>query len=201
MSGDVELNPGPDSSRLVPHNISIVNLNVNSLRFKTDLISTELCGHDIICITESRLDNTVNNANLCIDNFQNPEPFRKDRISNTGSGLLVYIRDNLFAKRRPDLEIAELESLCIEICNNSKKFLLVCIYRPPNARAISWDHIDSLFDKCIESDLDCIFLGDINVDVLTISNSHKFSRSCERLGLKNVVQEPTRITPTSSVLR
>jgi hypothetical protein len=50
--------PGPlsNNSRCELCNISIVNMNVNSLLNKTELISTELGDHDIICITESRLN-------------------------------------------------------------------------------------------------------------------------------------------------
>ena len=44
------------------------------------------------------------------------------------------------------------------------------------------------------------FFGDINVDLITISNNHKFSQSCQRLGLENVILEPTRITSSSSTL-
>jgi hypothetical protein len=65
----------------------------------------------------------------------------------------------------------------------------------------SWDYIDNLFDKCVDSGIsNCIFLGDINVDLVTIGNNHKCARSCQRLGLDNVIHEPTRITSSSSTL-
>ena len=65
----------------------------------------------------------------------------------------------------------------------------------------SWDYIDNLFDKCVDSGIsNCIFLGDINVDLITIGNNHKFARSWQRLGLANVIHEPTRITSSSSTL-
>ena len=45
----------------------------------------------------------------------------------------------------------------------------MCLYRPPNARVSSWDYIDNLFDKCVDSGIsNCVFLGDINVDLITI---------------------------------
>jgi hypothetical protein len=74
---------------------------------------------------------------------------------------------------------------------DNRKFVLVCLYRPPNARVSSWDYIDNLFDKCVDSGIsNCIFLGDIIVDLITIGNNHKFTRSCQRLGLENVIHEP-----------
>jgi hypothetical protein len=38
------------------------------------------------------------------------------------------------------------------------------------------------------------------IDLITIGNNHKFTRSCQRLGLENVIHEPTRITSSSSTL-
>jgi hypothetical protein len=53
--------------------------------------------------------------------------------------------------RRLDLEVPEVESVCLEIFADNRKFVLVCLYRPPNARVSSWDYIDNLFDKCVDS--------------------------------------------------
>jgi hypothetical protein len=88
-------------------------MNVNSLRNKTKLISTELGNHDIICITESRLNNTVSSSDITIDNFINPEAFRKDRLTDSGGGILIYIyiRNTLLGRRRLDLEVPEVESV------------------------------------------------------------------------------------------
>ena len=69
MCLDVQSNPGPDNLRHVLRNISFVNLNVNSLRNKTDLIFNELGDHDIICIPETRLNNSICSSDLCLDNF------------------------------------------------------------------------------------------------------------------------------------
>jgi hypothetical protein len=129
MCLDVQSNPGPDNSRHVLRNISIVNLNVNPLRNKIDLIFNELGGHDIICITETRLNNSICSSDLCLDNFLNSNGFRKDRQTDHGGGILIYVRNNMIAKRRLDLESNDIESICVEITsNNNKMFLVVCIY-------------------------------------------------------------------------
>jgi len=98
MCLDVQSNPGPDNLRHVLRNISIVNLNVNSLRNKTDLIFNELGDHDINCITETRLNNSICSSDLCLDNFLNPNDFRKDRQTDHGGGILIYVRNNMIAK-------------------------------------------------------------------------------------------------------
>ena len=71
LGNDIHVNPGPNVSRFSHNNISIVNLNVNSVRHKTDLISAELGEHDIICLTESKHDDSINSNNICIDNYHN----------------------------------------------------------------------------------------------------------------------------------
>ena len=196
MCFDVQSNPEPDNSRHVLRNISIVNLSVNSLRNKTDLIFNELGDHDIICITETSLNNYICSSDLCLDNFLNPNDFRKDRQTDHGGGILIYVRNNMIAKRRLDIE-----SICVEITsNNNKKFLVVCIYRPPIYRAISWSHIESLLYNCTNTELDLIFLGDVNLDLLSCSDNHHFLLTTLKYGLHNVIHEPTRITPTSSTL-
>ena len=115
LCNDIHPNPGPlsNNSRCELRNISIVNMNVNSLRNKTELISTELGDHDIICITESRLNNTVSSSDITIDNFINPEAFRKVRLTDSGGGILIYIRNTLLGRRRLDLEVPEVESVCL----------------------------------------------------------------------------------------
>ena len=65
LAGDLELNPGPHDSPLdVSHNIkdlSLCHINVQSLVHKVDLVAVELSCHDIITISETWLDNSINN--------------------------------------------------------------------------------------------------------------------------------------------
>ena len=107
----------------------------------------------------------------------------------------------MIAKRRLDLESNDIESICVEITShNNKKFLVVCFYRPPNSRVISWSHIKSLLDNCANTELDLIFLGDINIDLLNCSDNHHFLLKTLKCGLHNVRHEFTRITRISSTL-
>jgi hypothetical protein len=42
--------------------------------------------------------------------------------------LLIYIRNTLPGRRRLDLEVPEVESVCLEIFADNIIFLLVCLY-------------------------------------------------------------------------
>jgi len=50
LSGDIELNPGPDYKAL-----SVLHLNVRSIRNKLDYVASNLCNFDILCFTETHL--------------------------------------------------------------------------------------------------------------------------------------------------
>ncbi|CAG2253818.1 unnamed protein product [Mytilus edulis] len=200
MHNDIEQNPGPNSSRYNYQNIQIAGINVNSLRYKTDLIHSELGECDVICVSETKLKANVGSTDLVMPNFYNPDLFRKDRSTDGGGGILIYVRDSLHCKRRSDLEIAELESVCVEITTKTGRFLVVCFYRPPNAPVTSLDHFENLLDNVIDTDKNVILLGDLNIDLLKASPTSRISRICERYGIENVVKEPTRITSSTATL-
>ena len=74
---DVQPNLGPQAniSRYELRNIGIVNLNVNSLRNKVDLIGAELGNYDVICISESKLNPNIKSSDLFFANFFDPNLF------------------------------------------------------------------------------------------------------------------------------
>ena len=62
-----------------------------------------------------------------IDGFQTP--FRKDNDTNGGGGIIVYVRDNINAKRREDLETNGISCLWLEISPvRGKSFLVGNMY-------------------------------------------------------------------------
>ena len=56
LSGDVDLTPGPQVSEYC---LSILHSNIHSIRNKTDYIMDHFLDFDILCFTESHLDNNV----------------------------------------------------------------------------------------------------------------------------------------------
>ena len=135
LSGDVEVNPGPDSVESstdssnilssaslhsLSNHLSILHLNIQSLLPKIDLIQCETIAHDILIFTESWLKPTINDGSIHIENFL--PPFRTDRCESPGGGVIAYVRDTLFCKRRTDLEIRGVEGLWLEINIKAKRF-------------------------------------------------------------------------------
>lgn len=89
--------------------IKIAHSNINSIRNKLDHISSELSDYDIICISESKLDDSISDNKLGIEGYR--LPLRKDRITNSGGGLVMYIKNQIHVKRRHDLEDTNTENL------------------------------------------------------------------------------------------
>lgn len=99
LSGDVESNPGPNSQ--TEHSISILHCNIRSIRSKLEYILNNFCDYDLLCFTETHLDDSVTDEAVYLSlNFD--VPYRKDRSCH-GGGILVYINSCLIHKRRTDL--------------------------------------------------------------------------------------------------
>ena len=139
----IERNPGPASQlsdtsfssssvkqQIIEDKFSIVHYNVQSLANKINLIESELRNFDVICISETWLDDRTSDEDIRIDNLK---LFRRDRPGDHHGGICVYIRTNLFSKRRDDLELPNVECIWVEISIRKKKQLIGIFYRPPNS--------------------------------------------------------------------
>ena len=112
-------------------------------------------------------------------------------------GVAAWVSDRLVAKRRLDLEIADLEAMWLEIRSQNNVFLLCTIYRPPNSRVIFCDHIQEMLDKVKSRNIhNIIITGDLNADDNT-RNGAKLAFFTNINHLTYHVSGPTRITRTT----
>ena len=95
LSGDIEMNPGPDN--IYEHSVSILHSNIRSIRNKIDYIIDNFSDFECLCFTETHLDDNLENLNICLTS-EFGIPYRKDR-TNHGGGILVYVKNNLIHKR------------------------------------------------------------------------------------------------------
>ena len=86
-AGDIEINPGPSKLRF----IRICHINIRSLckdkMWALKIISNQ---YDIITLSETHLEPTINYDHLKLDGFH--DILRRDRKKG-GGGVAVYIRD------------------------------------------------------------------------------------------------------------
>ena len=179
----------------------IGHINTQGLGNKLDQVKLLLSQNQIqiLCLSETKLKDVHPDSFFEINGYQ--KPFHKDRKHNAGDGILVYVKNGVSCKRRPDLENEQLECIWIEIKPvKSKAFLVGHTYRPPNS-GIIWNEI---FENCLENVLreekEMYLLGDINRDLLNSQINKAWSDYIEPFGLTQLVSEATRVTPESSTL-
>ena len=181
----------------------LASLNVNKLSTHIDEIRILLAGKclDVLAIQETKLDVANNNSDFYICGY---ELIRRDRLSDAGRGICFYIKSTINFSVQTDLNIDELESLCIKIHKpNSKPFIVVNWYRPPNSPIIGlFSHLENLIARLDLTNLEFFLLGDRNVDMASTNynNVRQLTNIADIYGLHQLISEPTLITDKSSTL-
>ena len=89
----------------------IGHINVQGLGNKFDQIKLMLNSNQnqiqILGLSETKLKDIHVDSFFEVNGYQ--KPFRRDRKQNSGGGLLVYVKNEVSCKRRPDLESEQLE--------------------------------------------------------------------------------------------
>ncbi len=141
-------------------------LNIVTLPSKIDEIrhSVHSKNIDLIAFNETRLDLSISDGLIHLDGY---EVVRKDRSRN-GGGVCIYLRSSIGNyKIRSDLIPPELEAVCLEITKPpSKPFIVTTIYRPPNANADFFDHLEKLIKQIHDENKEMYILGDLNCNLL-----------------------------------
>ena len=215
-SGDVHPNPGPpvstsstnDTSATTTmsatifdslpfnHNLSFVHYNVQSIYTKLELLQAELTEFDILAFSETWLNHSVDTDDLILESYQSPE--RKDRGDNHG-GVIIYVKEGIYNKRRNDLEIQDLEAIWIEVANTRKHILFGLFYRPPNSNANYYSMIEDSLSLAVDTNIsDIIVTGDFNFNLLNPRSSTKISSLCTQFSFFQAIEQPTHFTENSS---
>lgn len=117
------------------------------------------------------------------------------------------MHDHLKFKRREDLEVESIEIICLELQLSNKSILLSLVYRPPDNDSLSvntWlHHMENVLSQAYSENKPIVLTGDFNIDLLKDSGStlkEDWASICENIELTQVIEEPTRVTETSSTL-
>ena len=147
----------------------IIHLNSRSIKSKIDLIAAESNQFDNITVFETWLSQTYTNSSIHLTNFH--PPIRRDRPNDPHGGVVIYVKNDLFCKPRPDLQVNGLEAVWVETKINYDSLLVGSFYRPLNFRANCWELIsDSIkANNCV---VKFIILGDFNTDFFSNPSQH-----------------------------
>ena len=133
ISLDISNGAPIDTSKFI-----VVNYNINSIlregRIEELIETCNTMNISVLCITESKLDETVSVNKILLPGFH--EPIRRDRILNgkpsKSGGCLIYIKESLLFEHKIYWQEEYFEHFWVNIIINKKKFAVNCLYRPPN---------------------------------------------------------------------
>jgi len=97
-----------------------------------------------------------------------------------------------------------LEYTCIKICKpNSKPFFVATWYRPPNTPINIFNAFETFVGRTDCGGEEFYILGDINCDVLAYpldGHTKALNQICDVYQLFQMINKPTRVTPSTSTL-
>ena len=207
----IEPNPGPisensvnsstlsvsfDDLNAIKNTFSVVHFNIQSISDKLDIIESEFCNFDIICLTETWLDQRTSNNTLSLNEYN---LHRRDRVGDNHGGICVYATQNIYSRRRYDIERPNIECVWIEASVHNKKILIGTFYRPPNSAQEVLSSIEDSISLAFDTNIQHILItGDFNLDILKQSSHKKVLDLCQHFSLDQLINEPTHHTESSS---
>ena len=156
----------------------------------------------IFGLTETHMNASISDNELEIDGYT---IIRRDCLSGSGGGVMCYVRNDLNWQRRQDLEVAEVESICIELfITKSSPIIVMIMYKPPDSSSyLHQNFTESLRDVISISaneNKELIVTGDLNCDYLVPEDHKTIKQVFKGSGMKRVINSPTRITLHSHTL-
>ena len=114
-------------------------------------------------------------------------PYRVDR-SSKGSGLLLYIRDDIPSKILTYNSNCDIETLLDEINLRKRRWLLYGSYNPRKSQiSHHLECLNSLLDEYSRKCENYVFIGDFSVN----TSDSSVKEFCSWNGLKNLINQPT----------
>ena len=165
MSGDVEINPGPDHSTF---NFCSLNLNSICARNFTRVSLIEaynsVYNYDLIGIVETHLDSTVDESKLDLTGYSFLKSNHPNNVKRGGVGF--YVKDSFPATSRPDL-VTLPECIVCEVQLDKKKYFFTVLYRSPSQSQTEFQDFMNNFELMLskmsgENPYCVIITGDFN---------------------------------------
>lgn len=183
--------------------LKIVHFNTQSLynkfeEFRQCILDLD---YDVIAITESWLNDNISDEMI---NLQGYALVRRDRITETrGGGIMLYVRIGLsFVTLPSDRSKVAIEQQWIKISLKEDVVVVGNIYRRQEFSSTDFlDALESMISYSISISNNIIIVGDLNINLLASTPlAVRLLSLLNTTGLKQLVNEPTRITPHSSSL-
>ena len=205
FSGDVETNPGPDTLDFCSWNLNSIT-SYDFLRVSLIEAYNSVYKYDMIGITETHLDSTVDNDRLSPDGYSFMRNDHPQNVKRGGVGL--YIKETLPSKERSDL-VTLPECIICEIQLNRRKCFFVVVYRSPSQDQGQFDNFMINFELMLskmhaENPYCVIITGDFNCrstqwweSDIENNEGKLFEPLTADIGLHQLISEPTHLMGSS----
>ena len=163
--------------------------NIRSLIGKIDELSATVLttNPDVVCITESWLDNKVDSTSVSLPGYFT---FRKDRSDRRGGGVVIFARHSIcchnispssFSRDDVELIIIDLESFNLYV---------ICLYIPP---AISHLSLREIHDELVH-EIDALLAQSPQRRFIVLGDFNHFNSDdlCGDLDMVDIIKNPTR---------
>ncbi len=125
--------------------------------------------------------------------------FRRDH--GRGGGVCMYVNSSLKINviNLPIPKQPGVEDLWVSVQYHMLPAIIIgCVYRHPKALAASFEYLQDVFSQICLCKKGFYILGDFNDDLLLKGN--RLNRIIRSSKLSQLIEEPTRVTPTSASL-
>ena len=190
---------------------NIGHVNARSLTRRMDQVNILLDEHrlDILCISETWLRADVSDRIMvfpgyCISRCDRSAP-APNQSAQRGGGVAILTREDLRVTR---LEVggadAAVESLWLSVTGAGRRPVVVgAVYRPPAASVSrGLELIEQQFRAAVSFGRAVVTMGDYNINMMNTeeSTSRRLQSIMNDLGLRQLVDQPTHIHPTPTLL-
>lgn len=158
--------------------------------------------YDFVAVTETWLTAGMADDGVSLDGYALVRRDRED--GRRAGGVALYIKNNFtFTLLNLSPVNVGFEHLWVKITLSGISVVVGVIYRPPSSDiALFFESFESLLSDVILNTHEIVILGDFNINLLDVNhrNSILFTNMCDTLGIKQIIDEPTRVTATFSLL-
>lgn len=162
---------------------------------------------DVLGLSETWFKHTITDNLVCINGYALE---RFDRTLNDraklGGGVCLYIKADLNYLPNKNLWVStnDVEIICVTLLpDNARRILILNVYRPPKGNlSNALDSIRTITNAVDELlRMDCIVMGDFNVDLLWYSPSVETLKDFFfELDMQQIITTPTRCSPNRDTL-
>ena len=182
-----------ECDRLAKHYPQLIQYNIQCLLSVLDSfrITYERKPFSLICLSEMWLTEDIAGSEVRLSAYS---IIRRDRMNagkdRCGGGVAIYVASQLSTVRRSDLEHETLEQIVLEVqVEKRKPFLVLCVYIPPKDPGChALGTLSTVLEKCIDSGLNVVLMGDLNHDQL--KNTNTLSTICHTYDMDQLINEP-----------